>query len=100
MRQFLQGYLRRLVKAAEDPEVAAFKSVICYRTGLAINDTRKEKVGDTVQDSFVRYFETAKKTGNWRLCEKSVNDIVANLALQISEQYSKPIQFHTGLGDK
>ena len=100
VRQFLQGFLRLLVDSAKDPEVVGFKSVICYRTGLDIVDTRRERMGDAMQESFVEYLENAGQSGSWRLNVKPINDLVANLALQVSGEYGKPIQFHTGLGDK
>lgn len=100
VRQFLRGFLRLLVDLAKDPEVVGFKSVICYRTGLDIVDTRRERMGDVMQESFIEYLENAGQSGSWRLNVKPINDLVANLALQVSGEYGKPIQFHTGLGDK
>ena len=99
IRQFLQGYMRLLVDSAKDPEVVGFKSVICYRTGLDILDTRRERMGDAMQESFIEYLQEAGATGSWRLNVKPINDLVANLALHISGEYGLPIQFHTGLGD-
>jgi len=98
IREFLKNYLRLLVDSAKDPEVVGFKSVICYRSGLDIEDTRKHKMED-IQESLVEFLRTGNKTGSWRLNIKPLNDLVANLALQISGDYGKPIQFHTGLGD-
>jgi Amidohydrolase len=95
---FVRSYLKQLVTLARDPEVVAFKSVICYRTGLDIQITIKEKFESKAED-FLEYFVTGKKTGSWRLQQKSLNDMITNLAVQISGEYGIPIQFHTGLGD-
>ena len=53
---------------------------------------------ETVED-FLRYFVNGKRTGSWRLATKSLNDMMANLAIQIAGEFGKPIQFHTGFGD-
>ena len=98
LRKFVQSYLKRLVDEARDPVVVGFKSIICYRTGLDIDVTIKERL-DSKTEPFVAYFTAGKKTGNWRLEVKALNDMVTNLACQVSGQYGKPIQFHTGLGD-
>lgn len=97
-RQFVQLYLKRLVDEARDPLVVGFKSVICYRTGLDVDVTIKERL-DSRADAFLEYLTNGKKTGNWRLETKALNDMVTNLACQVSGQYGKPMQFHTGLGD-
>ena len=98
-RKFLQLYLKNLVEAARDPEVVAFKSVICYRTGLDIEITMKERL-DSRAEVFLDYIREGKRTGNWRLASKPLNDMVTNIACQIGGEYGKPIQFHTGFGDK
>jgi Amidohydrolase len=98
LRHFVQSYLKRLVDEARDPLVVGFKSVICYRTGLDIDVTIKERL-DSKTEPFVAYFTAGKTSGNWRLSVKALNDMVTNLACQVSGQYGKPIQFHTGLGD-
>ena len=43
-RKFVQQYLKLLGEAARDPDVVGFKSVICYRTGLDIEITIKERL--------------------------------------------------------
>lgn len=97
-RQFVQLYLRQLAEAARDPDVVGFKSVICYRTGLDIEVTMKDRL-DSRGEVFLGYLLNGKKTGDWRLASKPLNDMITNLACQISGEYGKPIQFHTGLGD-
>jgi len=98
LRVFVQSYLKSLIESARDPNVAGFKSVICYRTGLDVTVTMKERL-DSRMECFHKYFTNGKTTGDWRLSVKSLNDMVTNLAVQISGEYEKPIQFHTGLGD-
>lgn len=98
LRIFVQSYLKSLIESARDPDVVGFKSVICYRTGLDIAVTIKERL-DSRAEYFLEYITNGKTTGDWRLASKPLNDMVTNLAVQISGQYGKPIQFHTGLGD-
>ena len=97
-RKFVQQYLKLLGEAARDPDVAGFKSVICYRTGLDIEITIKERL-DSRAEAFLEYIVNGKKTGDWRLASKPLNDMITNIAVQVSGEYGKPIQFHTGLGD-
>ena len=47
----------------------------------------------------MEYIVNGNKTGDWRLASKPLNDMIVNIAVQISGEYGKPIQFHTGLGD-
>lgn len=98
LRIFVQSYLKSLIESARDPDVVGFKSAICYRTGLDIAVTIKERLDSRVE-YFLDYITNGKTTGDWRLASKPLNDMVTNLAVQISGQYGKPIQFHTGLGD-
>jgi len=98
LRVFVQSYLKSLIELARDPEVVGFKSVICYRTGLDITVTLKERL-DSRMECFHQYFSNGMTSGDWRLAVKPLNDMVTNLAVQISGEYGKPIQFHTGLGD-
>jgi hypothetical protein len=118
----------RLMASAEDPNVAGFKSVVCYRTGLGVS---------TVPDTFVE--AEALYDACWcfqsdtdvplRLAHKPLNDFVVRTTLEVAAEHSKPgmdvsdfllfdrsrraqrcstvfdvplfsvVQFHTGLGD-
>jgi hypothetical protein len=98
VRAFVQSYLKLLVQSAKDPNVVGFKTVICYRTGLDIDITIKERL-DSRSEAFLEYIQNGNRTGSFRLNSKPLNDMITNLALQISGEYGKPIQFHTGLGD-
>lgn len=98
VRAFLKSYLKLLAESARDPNVVGFKSVICYRTGLDIDITMKERL-DSRSEPFLEYIQNGNETGSFRLNSKPLNDMITNLAVQISGEYGKPIQFHTGLGD-
>lgn len=96
----------------EDDEVVGFKSVICYRTGLDISPPPKEEVFPLTrsqslfkmdEESFLRTF---RKGPPYRISDKLFNDYIVHVTLstiqeevQRKKTKSKPIQFHTGLGD-
>ncbi|PCH42906.1 hypothetical protein WOLCODRAFT_138106 [Wolfiporia cocos MD-104 SS10] len=93
---FITRLTAELTANAMDPEVAGFKSIACYRTGLdiAVNPGRQE-IEVTLVTIVLRY-ESLKTL---RLADKALNDCVVNMTLRIAGQYGKPVQFHTGLGD-
>ncbi|KAI9774099.1 MAG: hypothetical protein M1840_005192 [Geoglossum simile] len=89
------------IKAAiADPDVAGFKSVICYRTGLSIPVTTHSEIADIL---------TSEGKGDrfTRLNDKPLGSFFVHLTAQLLDQSvpggashsSKPFQFHTGLGD-
>ncbi|KAH8101284.1 amidohydrolase-domain-containing protein [Cristinia sonorae] len=82
--------------AAADPEVVAFKSIACYRTGLDIAiTTYTEEIERALMVIVLRYEMTRKL----RLADKAVNDMIVLTTLRIAGRCGKPVQFHTGLGD-
>jgi predicted TIM-barrel fold metal-dependent hydrolase len=71
------------------------KSIIAYRTGLAIREPDKSEVLET----FRTIKERARRDGKVRLADKPFNDYLLLRALEVAEKQRLPIQFHTGLGD-
>ncbi|EGE82740.1 glutamine synthetase [Blastomyces gilchristii SLH14081] len=96
---FRASFLTVINNALDDPAVVGFKSVVCYRTGLAIEKSSPEKLFTT----FETYFRSFVESGETRIQNKPLNDYLVISALdQISKRprsLRKPIQFHTGLGD-
>ncbi|KAF2758280.1 developmental protein-like protein fluG [Pseudovirgaria hyperparasitica] len=93
-----------IMTATKDPDVIAFKSVVCYRTGLDVEPDYNEcllNIGKPFEHYIVRCIRKRK----FRIQRKIVNDFVVLKLLEIiSEQapygqLTKPVQFHTGLGD-
>lgn len=76
-----------LQESATDPEVAGFKSIVCYRTGLHVftqgDATEKAKALVDVCRDF-------NETGKVRLAHKPLNDEVVRIALAIAGQHGKP----------
>lgn len=84
--------------ALADPEVAGFKSVICYRTGLAIPTSWDE---DKVFDAMMSLVaDEASKTFP-RLEHEVLSPYFVHLISSLMQEgpIKKPFQFHTGLGD-
>lgn len=79
----------RLMASAEDPNVAGFKSVVCYRTGLDVS---------TVPDSFAEaealYHACLRFQSDTnvplRLAHKPLNDLVVRTTLEVAAEHSKP----------
>ncbi|EEP75574.1 fluG protein [Uncinocarpus reesii 1704] len=89
-------------EALDDPIVAGFKSVICYRTGLKdIKAHSREKI----VSQFIPHLRTALDGGGARIQGKYLNDHIVTMTLDCIQEkltqtgVGKPIQFHTGLGD-
>ncbi|KAK2872121.1 hypothetical protein FQN49_002548 [Arthroderma sp. PD_2] len=98
---FERAFKSRINAYLDDVDVAGFKSVICYRSGLAI----KEPSTDDVLRSFSSYFQSMVTAGNSRIDSKPLNDSLVLSVFKIIKKHhstsgkTKPIQFHTGLGD-
>jgi hypothetical protein len=79
----------RLVASAEDPNVAGFKSVVCYRTGLDVS-----AVPDPPAEAAALYAACERFLPNTnvplRLADKPLNDLVVRMTLEVAAEYSKP----------
>jgi predicted TIM-barrel fold metal-dependent hydrolase len=83
------------VEGARDARHVGLKSIIAYRTGLAVRETSKTEAAET----FKQVKERARRDGVVRLADKPLNDYLLLHALEVAEKQSLPVQFHTGLGD-
>ncbi|KAG6828035.1 hypothetical protein H0H92_009572 [Tricholoma furcatifolium] len=86
-----------LVHQADDPFNVGFKTVVCYRTGLAVSP--KPPSLEELLPAISILYEKSKTRPETRLQEKVLNDYVVHLAMSVSAEHATPIQFHTGLGD-
>ncbi|EFW18421.1 hypothetical protein D8B26_005206 [Coccidioides posadasii str. Silveira] len=99
---FREGFVKAIQDSLDDPNVAGFKSVICYRTGL--KDIKWPSQGE-LQTSFFRILSATLENGESRICDKPLNDWILRMTLRCIQRKwagtgsKKPIQFHTGLGD-
>ena len=72
---------------ARHPDVVAFKSVICYRTGLDISTFISQA---SLKFSILEIFKTYQAGGKIRLCHKALNDMVVQVALEVAASHNIP----------
>lgn len=102
---FTEDFEREIEEAIKNPRVAGFKTVVCYRSGLDV-EPEYEQAAKGVGRPFERYVRNCIRRRGYRIEKKALNDYLVLRTLEIlsdsldqSELFSKPIQFHTGLGD-
>jgi predicted TIM-barrel fold metal-dependent hydrolase len=83
------------VDGARGAGYVGLKSIIAYRTGLAVRSTTR----DEAAAAFAPVKEQARRAGSLRLATKPLNDYLLVRALEIAERHALPVQFHTGFGD-
>ncbi|HZE34874.1 MAG TPA: amidohydrolase family protein [Candidatus Eisenbacteria bacterium] len=83
------------VEGARAAGHVGLKSIVAYRTGLAVRDTPRSEAAAT----FAPLKERAKRAGHVRLADKPLNDYLVHRALEIAAREEMPVQFHTGFGD-
>ncbi|KAI9374098.1 hypothetical protein BJX61DRAFT_346009 [Aspergillus egyptiacus] len=101
-RSFSQDFCHQISGALDDPVVVGFKSVICYRTGLAVQATDDDDA-ETLLKSFMRTI-SRMTADTCRVEDKPLNDWLVRHTLKLLKSASatqprKPLQLHTGLGD-
>ncbi|KAI4739282.1 glutamine synthetase/guanido kinase [Aureobasidium sp. EXF-12298] len=102
---FLQAFESSIVTEINDPDVAGFKSVICYRTGLDVKVAGDVQVATNGLEAFQSSYLPNCLQNDFRLESKGLNDsLVISTCRLLSaaakqDSISKPLQFHTGLGD-
>jgi predicted TIM-barrel fold metal-dependent hydrolase len=102
---FSDEFEREIQEAIQDHEVAGFKTVVCYRTGLDI-EPEYERAAREVGHPFERYVKGCVRKRDFRIERKALNDYLVLRTLEVLSErlprsggLSKPLQFHTGLGD-
>jgi uncharacterized protein len=83
------------VEGARAAGHVGLKSIIAYRTGLAIREASEAEAVEV----FGTVKERARRDGRVRLADKPLNDYLILRALEVAEKQELPLQFHTGLGD-
>lgn len=90
--QIIKRFTAAIEEALSDPEVAGFKSVICYRVGLKIPafDGNASVAPLSIED-----LERLSR----RLEDESLNPYLVHLTAKVIERSGsrKPLQFHTGV---
>jgi predicted TIM-barrel fold metal-dependent hydrolase len=83
------------ISEARDQGFVALKSIIAYRSGLAIDAISK----DEAKGAFKTLRQQAQEKGHIRLESKPVGDYLIHVALDIAQLQGITLQFHTGFGD-
>lgn len=103
---FTEDFESEIQKAVEDPDVAGFKTVICYRTGLDI-EPDYQRAARAVAPSFERYVERCVRTRKYRIEKKRLNDYIVLRTLEVlserlphTDVLSKPLQFHVRISHR
>lgn len=93
--QAIDAYVATL-RTARDQGYVALKSIIAYRSGLAIDPA------DSIaaRHNYNSLREEAKHEGKIRLADKTLCDYLLWLAAAEAENIALPIQIHTGFGDE
>ena len=96
---FLQKFRAEIDNAIYDVAVVGFKSVICYRTGLALPLSVDADLAR--QSIYAMLDDPQNKTRFLRLSDDVLSPFLVHLTAEILTQNEckKPFQFHTGLGD-
>ncbi len=76
-------------------DVVGLKSVVAYRTGLAVEESKDQAAAQ----SFGELRQRVEAGERIRLAHKPLNDWVVWTTLEEAGQNGRPIQFHTGFGD-
>lgn len=97
---FTEEFEREIQEAIQDPDVAGFKTVICYRSGLDI-EPDYDQAAREVAHPFERYVERCVRKRKYRIEKKQLNDYLVLRTLEVlsertshSDAFSKPLQLH------
>jgi uncharacterized protein len=93
-RQLEEAFVAELDRAAADPELVAYKSVIAYRTGL---DVREPAPTDFCE----RELELWRASGfaETREHAKTIRDRLLHRTLEAARRHDRPVHIHCGGGD-
>ena len=93
--QVVEAYVNSVSHAREAGYVA-LKSIVAYRTGLAIAPVATNEAAE----AFTAVKEAAGRHGQVRLDDPVLTPFFIWLALEQNVNQQLPLQFHTGFGDK
>jgi uncharacterized protein len=86
---------REALQAAKARGAVALKSIVAYRSGLAIQKVSAAEARQT----FLQLKSIAERQGHIRLTAKPLLDYCLGIALEEAGRLELPVQFHTGFGD-
>ena len=83
------------VEAAASGDLWALKTIVAYRSGLAVDRWDVEEVDRAFRETRERF-----RAGRRRLQSKPVLDTLLRRALEIAARRRLPVQIHAGFGDR
>jgi hypothetical protein len=90
---YQEAFRRELASAAA--RCVALKTIIAYRSGLAIRAWRPAEVADAYGEAVAR----VAAGGSPRLTEKPLLDTLFGIAVEVCRESGRPLQVHSGFGD-
>jgi hypothetical protein len=87
LKTFSEKLRERLEANAKDSNVAGFKSVVCYRTGLEVSTVPSPSAETS---ALFDTFKHSQSNVPLRLANKPLNDLVVRTTLEIAAEYNKP----------
>jgi uncharacterized protein len=93
--QSFEAQFRTALQAAKQRGVVALKSIVAYRSGLAVETVPPSEAGQM----FDSLKALAAGQGHLRLTAKVFLDYCVGMALEEAQRLELPVQFHTGFGD-
>jgi predicted TIM-barrel fold metal-dependent hydrolase len=93
----LQEVREALAAALDDVRgqgYVALKSIVAYRTGLAVREWTEEEA-----EASLREFRRDSREGRTRLAHKPLLDTLLHVAFAEAARQEVPLQFHVGYGD-
>jgi uncharacterized protein len=86
---------REALQVAKGQGAVALKSIVAYRSGLAI-----QKVSvSAARQTYRQLKSVAERQGHIRLTAKPLLDYCISIAFEEARRLELPVQFHTGFGD-
>lgn len=100
--QFLSNFEAAIAAAIREPEVAGFKSAICFTNGLAITTGSDAEISRSGYRSFRHEFLPDCVANDFSIEAKDMNGalVIRTCKLIAAAEVAKPLQFHTGIGNK
>jgi hypothetical protein len=89
-----EARFRAALRGAKARGAVALKSIVAYRSGLAVRPVSPQEASETFQ-GLKRLAPQARR----RLTAKPLLDYCVGLALEEAKRLELPLQFHTGFGD-
>ncbi|MCJ1288000.1 hypothetical protein MMC26_007353 [Xylographa opegraphella] len=99
----MKHFTAAMKNAVKNSEVVGFKSVICYRTGLAIGGRKDYQDANQLGSAWAAVLQQILRNEFTRLEDPILSPFFLHTAVELIRDSEgrriKPLQFHTGLGD-